>query len=72
MIDSSLAYWDMRFVAIRPEGEIFRHGRKLARLIGAGKGDGTLLETQVELEPPDYSFDPFIQRHFSEMLCRNE
>ena len=52
--------------------EIFRHGRKLARLLGAGKGDGTLLETQVELEPPDVSFDPFIQRHVSEMLCRNE
>lgn len=41
-------------------------------MLGAGKGDGTLLETQVEWEPPDVSFDPFIQRHVSEMLRRNE
>jgi hypothetical protein len=50
------------------ESEIFRAGRKLAKGLGAEKGGGMLLETQVELESPEATFDPFIQRHGSEIL----
>ena len=50
------------------ESEIFRVGRKLAKLLGAETGKGTLLETQVELESPQVSFDAFMQKHGREIL----
>ena len=53
--------------AMQTDSEIYRHGRKLAKMLGANKSDGTLLEIQVELDSPEDKFDPFIQRHGSEV-----
>ena len=49
--------------AMQMNSEIYRHGRKLAKFLGADKLNGTLVEVQVELDPPEVGFDPFIQRH---------